>query len=355
MSVIQGNDGKLKFIISANKNGPSGRIMSLGEYIELLNDDYTAGVMINNKAQVSTPDIMGSFVRLSDNGFGIILGNEFNPLVYRGLNNDLCFMPTSLRYELFDGNERIRHSIERMKKQEFISLISRTAYCARSKTFEVYGNKYRLDPESIAKLYNFVSDCIDVTRDILVAYFYAYTYIDKEKNQVMPVKDFSYHSPTLYVGNLRRIYNELPQTMANMSFHPFVRAKVQQSMSLNTAENYNRLKELFIKVDLPKNPDIAEYIYNRFDGGKALFPGDFAARTAVKIRNDKILQINLFKQYCDETNTDAKWLREQLIKLGYEFDYSPRTLTEDDEYMINREIDEIIIPYIDSQIKLRTI
>ena len=353
MVIFKENDSVLSYGIPIDKNCPGRTVPELKKFIDMLNDEYSTEVPINKNGNLTTPDIKGSFVRLNNNQLGIILGGEFNPVVYRGLNNDLCFMPTSKRYELFDGNERIRHSIEWMKKREFLKLISETAYTLKTGEFNIGECKYKIDSEAVAKLYNFVSDDIDITRNILVAYFYAYTYVDTIKNQVMPITDFSKYSPTLYTGSLKKLYHNTPDAIGDMSFQPFVRAKVQQSMSIKTVDNFEQIKNQFIKIDLPKSPKIAEYIYNLFDGGKALFPGDYAAKFAIQIKSSKNLQEMFFEQYCEKTETDREWLREELTDLGYTLKDTVIEISEDANYIINREIDEIIMPFISTEIVLR--
>ena len=278
MAIVQGEDGYVTFTIPVNPNEPDVYIPSFEEYVSLLNDEELATSLINRHGLITTPEVHGSFIQTMPNKFGIILGPEFSPLIYRGQNNDYDFMPSYYRYELADGNERIRHSIDWIKRNEFLQLITNTPYVTRTQNFKVLNNNYHVDLEAVSKLYNCVSSYLDVTRNLMIAYFFAYTYLDKEKNQLLPIEDFEKYSPMLYVGNIKTLSQEMPDAVKNMGLQPFLRAKVQQTMSINVLNDFTKIKSFFKKIELPKNPVVAKNIFNQFEGGKILFPGDYASR-----------------------------------------------------------------------------
>lgn len=355
MAIVQDTDGYSTFIISKDANIPDITLQSFKSFIDLLNDTDLAYSLINHAGMVTSPEVQGVFVKKQNNKLGIILGQEFNPIVYRGQYNDYPFMPSSQRYELFDGNERIRHSIEWIKKNEFIRLILNTPYYKRTREFKVLDCNYEFDMEAVAKQYNYVSDYIDVTRNIMIAYFFAYTYWNKDENQLLPIENFENYSPMLYVGSLRDLYYKAPYSVENICFQTMLRAKAQQTMSLNVSTNRDYIKSLFKKIELPKNPVIAKNVFEQFKGGELLFPNDYATRCAAQIKNFRTLQEDLVVKYCEQTATDEEWLRGEYKKLNYELINQIWDIPEQARSMINREIDEYILPYLNTGFLLRGI
>jgi len=353
MAIIQNEDGYISFSIPTDTNNPDIVLPTLNEFIDLMNGEELAYSLINRHGLITSNEVQGTFVESKPNKFRILLGHEFNPLIFRGANNDYVFMPNSQRYELADGQERIRHSIDWIKKHEFLKLISNTPYCTRAQRFKVLDYNYEVDLEAIAKHYNYMSDYLDITRNIMVAYFFAYTYLDTERNQVLPIDNFDKYSPTLYIGNLKDLKRFAPKAIENLGFQTVLRSKVQQSMSINVAEDGEKIKNLFKKIELPKNPVVARNIFAQFEGGKLLFPADYMTRCAVQIREHGTLQEEMIERYCDETKTDKDWLRGEYRKMGFELINQPWDIPEQAKYMINREIDEFIIPYLNTSFIFR--
>lgn len=352
MAVFQGNDGYLTFNIQANKENQDMFLLPLNDYISLLNDEDVAHSLINKNGLVTTADIQGSFISLSDGSFTIAAGNEFNPLVYRGQNKDYDFISSSERYELANGEERIRHAVDWVKKQEFLNLFMTTPYYKRIQNFNILGSNYAFDLEAVAQNYNCISNYIDMTRNLMAAYFFAYTYVDSKTGKIMPVEDFSEYSPTLYIGNLARLYAEAPDSIKGIGLQALLRPKTQLTMSLNVAGNSN-VKSLFKKVELPKNPALARNVFAQYRGGEMLFPSDYLSKCSLQIRSYKMLNEELMNKYCAETSTDQKWLSGELKKQGYEIVKQPWDIPEQARYMINREIDEFIIPFMNSNVAFR--
>ena len=328
-------------------------LQSFENYINLLNDSALANSLINCEGTVTSPDIQGVFVKSNNGKMRIMLGQEFNPVIYRGQCNDYPFMPSSLRYELFDGNERIRHSIEWIKKNEFIRLISRTPYNLRLKDFKILNCSYEFDMEAVAKQYNCVSDYIDVTRNIMVAYFFAYTYWDSEKNQIRPIETFEFNTPMLYIGSIKELYYKAYDAVSNIGFQAITSAKAQQTLSLNTVKNYDYIKSLFKRIELPKNFEIARNVYDQFEGGRLLIPQDYASKYSEFIRGQKTLQEDLVYEYCELTKTDEEWLTGEYDRLGYKLITQEPDISDLAYNAINKEIDEYILPYLNSRFIFR--
>ena len=346
MSINQTVGNFSEIIPSFNLNVLEKPLLTIEEYIDSLNDYDNAHCQINRYGNLACSDVKGVFIETRPDTFSIILGEQFNPILYRGLNNDLVFMPDSLRYELFDGKERVRHSINWIKKHEFLNLMSKTPYFKRICELNICNYKFNFDFEAVAKHYNYMSDYIDVTRNMMIAYFFAYTYYDKEKNRYFPIENFNEYSPTLYAVSLRDLYYTIPDSVANISWQPLARPKMQQAMSINVSKDWDIVQSLFRKVQLPKNPAISRYVYEMFDCGNLLIPADYITRCANQIREYKTLHNDLIEAYCEETKTDIKWLREELKKLDFEFVEQPWFIPEQANDIINKEIDENIIKYL---------
>ena len=353
MSIVQTREEELAYNCSDSVIRNESKLQSFNDYMRLLNDADLSSSLINCEGTITSPDIQGVFVRRNNGKLGIMLGQEFNPIVYRGQCNDYPFMPSSQRYELFDGNERIRHSIEWIKKKEFIRLISSTPYYTQMKDFEILGCKYEFDMEALAKQYNCVSDYIDVTRNMMVAYFFAYTYWDSEKNQLRPIETFEFNTPMLYIGSIKELYYKVPECVANIGFQTVVPAKAQQTMSLNVAKNRDYIKSLFKKIELPKNPLIARNVYDQFEGGRLLIPQDYASKCVSKINEHKTLQEDLVIEYCEMTETDEEWLRGEYERLGYKLINNMWDIPEQAISMIKKEVDDYIMPYLRTRFLFR--
>ena len=343
------------FCISAEDKYSDVSLQTYEEYINLLNDKEFSAALINREGTITSPEVQGVFVKKKNGRLGIMLGQEFNPILFRGQHNDYPFMPSSKRYELFDGNERVRHSVEWIKKNEFIQLVAKSPYYTRTKDFEVLNCKYEYDMEAIAKQYNMFSENVDFTKNMMVAYFFAYTYVDEKTGERRPIETFEFNTPMLYIGSIRELYYKAPETVSNLSFQAITSAKAQQTLSLYIGSNYDYVKTLFTKAELPKNSAIAKNVYEQFEGGARLLPPDYASKYAKHINSTRTLNDSLVSVYCKLTETDEIWLRSEYKKLGYELNDISYGITEDAKVMINQEIDDYIIPYLDNKFIFRGI
>lgn len=348
MTIEQKQNGLLTFNISVSENNQHITLPKFEEYLDFLNVPELADCIINKLGMLTDKGINGSFTQSGTDKFRVVIGAEFNPIIYRGQNNDYPFMPSSKRFELFDGNERVRHSIEWIKKQEFIRLISVTPYIKRAKDFKVLEYTYDINTEAIAKHYEHFSDYLDVTRDIMTALFFAYTYYNNEQKKILPLPAFEYNTPYLYVGDLKELYNKAQDSVKDIGFQPVPRAKAQQTMSINVSGNFDYIKSLFKKIELPKNPAISKYIYNKFEEGRLLFPDDYASDCTRQVKELKTIPNDLFIKYCEETKTNEVWLKNEYTKLGYQLANKTYEFSEQNSERVNKEVDELIIPYLDN-------
>lgn len=330
-------------------------LQSFEDYVCLLNDTDYANSLINREGTITSPDVRGVFIRKQNGKLNIIPGQEFNPIIYRGQCNNYPFIPTSQRYELFDGKERVRHSIDWIKSQEFKRLLSNTPYNTRANEIEVLDCRYELDLDIVSKQYNFVSDYLDVTRNLMVAFFFAYTYWDIGTSQLRPIENFENNVPMLYIGSLKDLYYQAPDSVKNICFQPVVHAKAQQTLSINVSKDRDFIKGLFKAVELPKNPVAARNVYDQFEGGDLLFPQDYVSKCALRIREYNMLQEDLIDEYCNLTATNEKWLKSEYKELGYDIVNQLWDIPEQTKNLINKEIDDYIMPYLHSNFIYRKV
>lgn len=190
----------------------------------------------------------GVFIQNNPNEFGVMVGHEFNPFIYRGQKHNNPFIPTANRFDLASDKDTINKCIFWIKKQEFLQLFRETPYYKRCQNFEVLNCKFKFDMEAIAQHYGFISNYLDITRDLLVALFFAYTYIDENGNYV-PISDFSKYEPTLYIGNLKNIFLKYPNCIKIIGFQALLRPFKQKAMAIEIINNEN-INQLFETIKL---------------------------------------------------------------------------------------------------------
>ena len=190
------------------KNDGTKTLYPLRAFVTGLNDEKTPHSQINNWGAYSdSTRFDGIYVEINTNQFGVILGEEFNPFIYRGQNKDFpTFKASADRYDLSEPVIMTTKCIDYVKKQEFLDLFKITPYYERCQKFRVLNCGFKFDLEAVAQHYDFVSHYLDITRDLMVALFFAYTYKDKESGNYYPITNFEEFSPTLYIGNLSKIY-----------------------------------------------------------------------------------------------------------------------------------------------------
>lgn len=345
-------NGFLILDIPATGNNLGKTLQNADCYFETLNDESFAFSNIDKWGCVTNNNLHdGCFVENNPNEFGIILGHEFSPFIYRGQNQDYPnFIPTANRYKLKEDKEQIRHCIDWIKKQEFLQLFKTTPYFERCQKFRVLNCRFKFDLEAIAQHYEFISNYIDITKDLFVALFFAYTY--QEKGQYFPITDFEKYSPTLYIGNLKKIYKHNPKSLKIIGFQALLRPHLQKAMAIKINDN-DKIKSLFEKIELPKSYAFAAEIFSKANCGKNLFPCDFISKVALQIKQDKNLNAEFLKEYCSLHKHNINDLIDKLKNEGYVIITNYWQIPDIAWYNINREIDDHIIPYLNERIGFR--
>lgn len=338
--------------IPAEGNFAGKFLPNLMVYVYSLNKTSHATSCINKFGCHTDLDrFAGQYIETDKDTFGVVLGHEFNPFIYRGENNDYeHFIPSAIRYDFSNENERVRHCINYIKKQEFIQVFQETPYYQRCEKFRVLNCKFKFDFEAIAQHYEFISNYLDITKDLTVAMFFAYTY--QENGKYYPITDFEKYHPTLYVGNLKNIFSHNADDIRIIGFQSLYRPFLQKAMAIEIKKE-DTIKPLFEKIILPANKAIAYEIYSRMRGGNSLFPNDYASIMAKDIKESKFLYREYFEIYCKEHNINNDEFYKKIEKQGYCLSDQKWGIYDYAKYIINKELDDNIIPFLDNCIALR--
>ena len=342
-----------KIIVNPATGQNEGKtLMDINAYMFCLNEPSYAISQVDAWGGYTDPyRFAGSYVATSKDTFGIVFGHEFNPFIYRGENKDYeHFVPSALRFNLSNTDNRIKHCIDFIKKQEFIYLFKETPYYKRCENFNVLNCKFKFDLEAVAQHYEFISNYLDITKDLLTAMFFAYTY--QKDGKYYPITDFEKYQPTLYVGNLKNLYKRCSQYIKLIGFQALLRPFLQKAMAVQITKE-DIIKPLFEKITLPKSSAFSFEIYHKYQKGASIFPLDFTGILVQEVKNRKTLNEEYFKIYCNVNNLNEKEILEEIHKQGYSLTNAQYELPETLINGMNREIDDEIIPFLDRYIGFR--
>lgn len=304
--------------------------------------DNIAGV--SNSNCVAGNNFNGCFIQTGKGKFGILLGGrESQSIVFRGQNKIYeKFIPSAKRLQVETDK-----CIEYIKKQEFLDLFKRTPYYSRCRKFRVLDCVYDFDFEALAQHYGFISDYIDITRNLNIALFFAYCKYNGD-GLYEPILDFSGYDPVLYVSNVYWIHKDSLGKIKIIGFQAALRPLKQCAMALDVRNDDDFIK-YFNCYHLPKDPEISNYIYNTMNGGKFIFPDDIVSKLAKNVMENKQLQEKFFDEWC---STNAKFDRDEVSKailnLGYTFTDKIFDIDKGFYDIINSEIDNGIIPFLET-------
>lgn len=251
----------------------------------------------------------GFFVQDFDGSAKIIIGREAEPCLYRGQNfNHKQMLPGYLRPNIV--NNEIMHCVEYIKREEFKLLFKQTPYYTLLRRLSVMGHFFEFDLDAVAQHYEFATNYLDVTKDVRVALFFAYTVCKDGK--YYPVQDFNEYKPTLYIANQSLMHVINKNIVRPVGFQAVMRPLLQTAFALNmTSENKDILSN-FIEIELPQSPEVALAIYRSFNDGRDIFPDEPVMSLKNIVRERRDLNEGLFKQYCREYKKPEAVLREKL-------------------------------------------
>lgn len=343
----------LSFALDVGRAGV--KLPTIEQWIRMTEESYSV-CDIGFSGTVTEPyNFQGVFIDSGNNKFGIMPGHEYSPFIFRGQNRDFPhFLPSAKRFDFENIDERIRHCIEWVNKKEFLETFELTPYYHRCRKFQVVNCKYDFNLEAIAQHYEFISNYIDLTRDLNVALFFAYTFYDKHSQSYRPVDDFTFYSPTLYVSNLKTWSSATTEKLRAISFQALLRPHVQKALALDM-QNIDEKELKFKKYELPKSQAFASEVFYNCKRGNIYFPNDIIGRLEYQIKNEKMLRNSYFYEYCNAHSCNSDLLREQLLKSDYRFTDEPFCFDEAASRYMNNEIDNGIIPFLNNKCAYRGI
>lgn len=344
------------FIIKAEGKNANKKLIKLEHLCASLNHPDYASCDINNNFCITNPiDFEGIFTEVEPNAFGVFLGHEFNPFIYRGENKKYKeFIPSSKRFnftnKITKDEERLRHCIAWINREEFIEFFKDTPYYKRSSEFEVLGCKFKFDLKALSQHYEFMTNYIDISRDMSIAMFFAYTYLYDGK--YYPITDFKKYSPTLYTANLSDIFKKDENILKIIGFQSALRPFMQRAMALDMNKPIG-IKNLFKEIKLPESPELANGIFEHFKQGAAIFPNDFLGSCANGIKSQKLLPQKYVTKYCEQFNQDRTYIDNLIRESEYTLTDKLAGYNQEQFTGMNFEIDNFIIPFLNNRISFR--
>ncbi len=350
MSIV--TDGSFnKLIIDEGEPVHYCRLITLPELLEKINNGSEEILYDGEHIPIEKWHCLGSFVAIAQGIFSILIGRQNNPYVFRGQNKNYeKFIPTAQRNE---QKNIITNCKCWVQKQEFLEFFRTTPYYKRCRTFQVYDCHYEFDLEAVAQHYGFISNYIDITKDMYIAMFFAYTQYNPEDDKYYPITDFKDYSPTLYTSNIIDIYKTFDESFKIVGFQSVLRPRLQHAMALD-ASNLDLMSK-FEEIPLPKSATIAQEIYNQFRAGATIFPNDYIAFVSKTIRESKELNQNYVSQYCLDKGLNYDEVKNQLQQSSYQLTGINYRSTPYDEYMMNRDLDDWILPTLNQYIAVHPV
>lgn len=272
----------------------------------------------------------GTYIKTGKETFGILLGEEFNPFLYRGENKKYSdFVPSAQRYNTSDADAEVKRCIDWIKKQEFFELFKKSPYYSRCKKFSVLDCLYDFDLEAVAQHYGFVTNYIDVTKDLFTALFFAYTYIDADGYH--PITDFESYCPMLYTANMQTFTDAVLDQIKIIGFQSVLRPFKQTAMALDVSAK--GVKQFFTAWELPKDYEVSSAVYEHFFKGKDLFPDEIISYYAQHVLQDSVLDEKLLATFCNSEKLDASAMCKKIEESGFSvrensYNFSPAQLVQ---------------------------
>lgn len=235
-------------------------------------------------------DKEGLIVKVSNSKFRILLGAEYEPYLYRGENSKFdYFQPSLQRYDFLSPE----YCLAWIKKEQFKEGFKQTAYYNELLKLKVLDYSFDFDLEAIAQHYDFKTNYIDVTRNRDVAEFFAYTYWDKNHKCYKPIT--ANYSPRIYRAKMADVIQYNSKIFQIVGFQACLRPLKQQAMALDLSNGNTSIRDdLFETIILENSEEKAKTVFDKFDGGKLLFPTETIIDLKNKIEDPK----TFLSEYC---------------------------------------------------------
>lgn len=296
--------------------------------------------------KLNPTDKEGLIVKVSDDKFRILLGNEYEPYLYRGENQKFdYFKPSLQRFEINSPS----YCLEWIKKELFIDTFKKTPYYERLCGLQVRQYYFDFDLEAIAQHYEFKTNYIDLTRNKDVAEFFAYTYFDKETQSYKPIT--RNYEPYLYRAKMADVIQYDKSIFQIIGFQGCFRPLKQQAMALDLKNGNKTIREdLFETIPLENSEQKAKEIFDKFEGGKLLFPDETILQLKNIIDNDLIIPEQFITKYSQTFNVPRHKVKS-LLHNNFDIKIRDKYLQLNPDLLsyMYKEFDEKIKTWIDTK------
>ena len=315
-------------------------------------------------------DIIGHIILNEDKTFfKIMLFKMFcgDTGYYRGQNENFTSFKTS--YQKLDSD--LDRCLGLIQKQIFIDWFLRTPYfdyfanryefAEKADIPEGQGAKFCFDFEAIAQHYGFPTNYLDITTKKDISEFFAYCYWDKKTGEYKPREIFTdEHKPFLFESKYNSVLNHpFNKDIKIIGFQPLYRPILQFAMGIDLGQTTVDYNEEFYKIELPCDKKRAFAVFDKFEGGKKIFPDDYASIAASmiksRVKKERIISINSFEKYCEKYNVNRKETEILLKENGYKFSDEELKISDNVKIDMQKEIEEKLIPWIDEFVEYRPI
>ncbi len=208
--------------------------------------------------------------------------------------------------------------------------------------------------EQLAQHYGLETYWLDITTDFEVALFFACCKFDNQSHKWRPLnkEDFNESYKTLFgvifqsPTNLPSHY--LPEELKSIrilpvGFQPFMRCHMQNSYVASIEKSHCLQKEnTFKKLRFKHDEELCNYIFNKMDFGKKIYPHEglnLMEAEIEKIKKRKIFSIETFEFVCEEPkfkSLNKDTLKQLLMDFGYELKDTQNLIPEEKIEQINK-------------------
>lgn len=301
-------------------------LMKLEDYISYLDESLSGEEWINNYGMVTDHSRDLIAVVIGNNTVRLMPGPEFAPFLYRGQNNKDCekCLPSVYRPSFFSDRghpDLLKFAVNWVKAWEFWFIVDQHPAIEDLQNAFIAGYKVEIDQTALSQHYGFSTHYLDFTRDEYIAKFFAYSKHNTEDDSWSPILNFAHYEPRLYKVSIKSLYYTTGTNLEVIGFQGLKRPDKQMAFCLANAQKYdlNELPCVTIQP-LPPDPKEAKQIFEKFEGGKDLFPDEIIGTRAFAIKKDKLLTTEVVDFYCEENHLrqqEVTKLKDLLEKGGY--------------------------------------
>lgn len=330
-------------------------IMTMDQYSI---EDIIQTLLTKNPAHAINPLFMceslgkwGFYVGTANNKCRIIIGNEFDNLLFRGQNKDYIFKSSYSRII-----SPIEKCIQWVKKEEFKDFFKSTPFYKRlPNEIGIVGRDFEFDLEALAQHYEFKTNYLDITKSLNVAMFFAYT--DCVNGRYVPIINFNNtdYEPYIYVTNLGVLQSMERDNLKIVGFQVSPRPLAQKAMALDLSNAENDVTSYFAKIPLPKTEYFSVGVFNAFKKGFELIQPDILTEAVKQIKSSKNINSRLLEEYCNLNKLNMHELEQDLINNEYSIQDSIYPLSKSLYSQMNIYINEFILPFIANNIGYRKV